>query len=234
MHHSPPPPITLNNLKPNPILILPQIPTPSPSLPPVSHNKNMRIVTLLTLLAVTYGGFITPKTPWPIRPAFNNVGILCDYQFYYQIETYMPASSTLQIIFPSTNFETGLGIQSTCQAETGDGDSLTCSVSGLVVTVNLGETSNLPSDNTNVLILKGIKNPITVGGTGQFRLESFTGITSLDNNDMFGSLGFIPAPDTLGSGSVACESNCKTGELGNYSVSLSHTVKIDKKRDYCH
>lgn len=105
---------------------------------------------------------------------------------------------------------------------------MSCTVSGLVVTVNYGETSNLPSDNTNILILKSILNPSVEGGTGNFRLETFQGQTSLDNNDRFHTLGFIAAPGTLASAIIACESNCKTGELGNYSVTISHSADVKK------
>lgn len=127
---------------------------------------------IFLLLPLINAGIITPKTLTPVLPAYNNAYYISDYSFYFQIETYMPEESTLQITFPSTSYISGLGISS-CQAEDMSGNPLSCSISGTIVIIYIGEISNKPSDNNNLVVLKNVRNPNSMGSTGMFKIETY-------------------------------------------------------------
>jgi len=79
-----------------------------------------------------------------------------------------------------------------------------------VVTVEIGELSNLPEDNTNTLTIKKVKNPGIIGVTGNFRIESRYKVNLLDSGDTFGQLGFVDYWTSL-TASVSCSEYCATG-----------------------
>jgi len=51
--------------------------------------------------------------------------------------------------------------------------------------------------------VRNVRNPLKVGGTGNFRVVSKTGTKILDANYIFGVIGIYPSPETLVSASIA-------------------------------
>lgn len=168
---------------------------------------------LFLLLGVTcaFGGRITPKTSNPISLSYNNAGAVSGYTFSFQIESDCPSGSTLVITFPSDDYSIPLNSGSVACAND-YGDIYSCSVSGRAVTVQIGELSNVPVDNTHTVIVQNIINPTDVGGTGLFSLATFKGINVLDYHDYFGTVGIVEAYTPPGAASINCILNCSVGQ----------------------
>ena len=176
------------------------------------------MILLLTLVSLAFSGQITPKTATPIVPEYNNAGLTSDYTFYFQIETAIPEDGEIHVTFPSSIYLSGLGI-SVCAAEDDDGNSLSCSVSGNTVTVVYGQLTNSPIDNTNVVVIKDVVNPLQEGSTGYFKLETYSGVNLLDYTDYSGYVGISSSAPTSTAATVTCTSNCVAGGSATYSKS---------------
>ena len=80
--------------------------------------------SLLILWAVALAGIITPKTARPILPSYNNMNVYADYDIFYNIETFWPDGTYLEITFPESYADTlGIVTAPTCEAEDGNGNA---------------------------------------------------------------------------------------------------------------
>ncbi|CAG9322819.1 unnamed protein product [Blepharisma stoltei] len=187
--------------------------------------KRPNWLIFLFLLFFTNAGLITPKTPNPIQLSYNNAYSYADYTFSFQIETLLPPSSVLKITFPPYAYPSGLGITN-CQALDSSKNSLSCTISQTTAIITIGELSNTPSDNTNTITLKSVRNPSSQGSTGYFKLETYINNNLLDYNDIFGYIGIDSQAPYFVSSSVTCTSGCAAGSSGTYVVYFSAGLKI--------
>ena len=176
---------------------------------------------LAILLISAQGGRIYPKTSRPILLSRNNAESLSSYTFFYQISSYIPSDSLLEVTFPSSVYPSGLSLTS-CQATNWDSQLLPCSVSSYTVSVSVGELSNANSNNTYNLTIHNIKNPAK-GGSSLFRLQLRRGVNILDYNDFFSDIGIVSALSAIDSYSVTCSSNCIAGQTATYNLTYKTT-----------
>lgn len=187
---------------------------------------SMRAVILIALISVSFAGFITPKTATPISLTYNNKSYSSDYTFKFQIQTTTDSTSTLRIEFPSS-YASNLGTGGTCTAEDDKGNAYTpCTVTGLVVTVTIGELSNSPVEHTYTLILKSITNPTTNAGSGYFKLATYKGINELDYNDRFGIVGIATEAPAIGTFTATCTGTCTPSDIATYAIGFSYATAI--------
>ena len=177
------------------------------------------------LLIFVQGGRIYPKTSRPILLSRNNAESLSSYTFFYQISSYIPSDSLLEVTFPSSVYPSGLSL-TTCQATNWDSQLLPCTVSSYTVSVSVGELSNANSNNTYNLTIHNIKNP-SKGGSSLFRLQLRRGVNILDYNDFFSDIGIVPALSPIDTYSVTCFSNCIAGQTAIYNLTYKTTQKYE-------
>jgi hypothetical protein len=181
------------------------------------------MISLLIWAVVAQGGLITPQTSRPVLLSYNNQQYVSDYTFSFSLATPTRADSVLRILFPSS-FDSGLGI-GTCSAQDNSGKAVSCSVSDLTVDVECGE---LNAETKYQFTVLGITNPQSTGGTDHFRLETLTGINSLDFNDTFGRIGITKTAKVFSVASVTCTANCKAGQLGTYQFDFMTVQDVEK------
>ena len=183
---------------------------------------------LILLFDLVTGGLLAPVNPKPIQLSTNNIDQHSDYTFFFQISSYVPESSVLRIKFPKNNYQAGLGMVS-CVAENWNQQTVSCSVSGTTLEVTLSEMSNAEPKITYSVKVFGVQNPGSRGGTGMFSLETRKGVNILDYNDYFGEIGLTEEVSAIVSASVACDSNCKSGQVAQYTFSYNNVVNYLEK-----
>lgn len=183
----------------------------------------MRVLGLFFLSFLSHAGLIYPKTSRPVLLSRNNYKSYADYTFFYQITSYIPTDAILEITFPTTSFDSGLGI-STCSCLNWNSITLPCTVTDTKVALQVGELSNADSNNTYNITIYSVKNP-SVGGTTMFQIQIRAGINVLDYSDFFANIGIVPALTSITSASVACITNCIAGLTSTYT--LTYTTSED-------
>ena len=185
----------------------------------------MKVLWVLILCYVTFGGFITPKTTKPVLLEYNNAGYVSDYTFTFQIETSTFTWSELHIEFPDANFAANF-VAAACTATDEKGNNYSsCAADGYKIKVGIGELSNSPVDHSYVVIIKDVTNPTTTGGTGNFKLSTWRGINPLDNNDRFPAIGIIAAATQVNF-SIICDTNCYPSLVSTYTLKFTSTSII--------
>lgn len=179
----------------------------------------------LALIALVSGGTIYPKTSTPILLSYNNAGSISDYTFSYQISSYIPSTSILEITFPSSVYSNGLNMNN-CTAKNWNGIQLQCTVTGTTVAVSVGELSNADTNNTYTLTIQNVLNP-SIGGSGMFKFQIRTGINIIDYSDFFGDVGIVASLNTISSAIVSCTSNCIAGQVSSYFISFQTAVAYE-------
>jgi hypothetical protein len=161
---------------------------------------------LFLLIIQVLSGRLDPKTARPILLSRNNAGSKSSYTFSYQIASYIPPDSILEVTFPATVYPDGLSL-SNCKATNWDGTVLSCSVSHYTVSVSVGELSNANSNNTYNLTIHDVENP-QQGGSSLFRIQLRRGVNVLDYNDFFADVGIVESLSQITDAEVSCESGC--------------------------
>lgn len=179
---------------------------------------------ILFLLYFAYSE-ILPKTSVPILLSRNNAESLSSYTFYFQISSYIPADSTLELTFPGILYSSGLGID-TCSALNYDKKLIPCSVDQFTISLSTGELSNADSNNTYNITILNVKNPST-GGTSLFKIQFRRGVNVLDYSDFFADVGIVNQLSSIVSASVTCEDNCIAGKVSSYQLIYETTVEYE-------
>lgn len=77
------------------------------------------------------------------------------------------------------------------------------------------------------VVIQNIQNPSTVGGTGNFQVETRRGLANtLDYNGAFEQLGFVAAPTSFGSATVTLSGSTGVNQNGTYTISLTTTQVV--------
>lgn len=181
---------------------------------------------LILLISLASAGRIYPKTSRPILLTRNNAGSSCDYTFYYQISSYIPSDSILEITFPETKYPSDLGLSS-CSVTNWNNILLSCTVSSTTVSIQVGELSNADLNNTYNLTIHNIPNP-TIGGSSIFKLQIRRGINILDYSDFFAEIGIVQTLTSISSSSVTCISNCIAGKVSAYTITFTTSVVYEQ------
>lgn len=183
------------------------------------------ILVYFLVMRLAFAGIIFPKTPRPIIASRNNIDTVSDYTFYFQITSYVPENAILSITFPY-GYANDLGI-TTCKATDWNGEAVVCATSNKAAVLEIGEMSNADSENTYFVTVYGVHNPSSAGGTGMFKIETSSGINTIDYSDWFGEIGLTSNIQTIAVASTACTTNCKAGETGTYTVTFINTIKYE-------
>lgn len=142
-------------------------------------------------------GKIRPAGKLPISNSVSNAAETATYTFGFITDHVVPEAGTLELTFPN-QFEAGFLVAPVCNLGL-------CSVSDKKVTINLD--FGLKKNTFYELIIDGVKNPPTVGGLGNFALQTFYGPSLLDSNLAFGVAGIENTVGTMLSAAVNVASN---------------------------
>ena len=117
-------------------------------------------------------------------PSVSNINESADYTFKFYPDTTIPVGGTITITFPY-EYASGLGITTpTCTGGT-------CTVSGYDVVVTT--SVQYYTKDLVTVVVNGVTNPSSQGGTGPFQIVTRGGVSILDQNLVFGVVGIAPA-----------------------------------------
>ena len=138
-------------------------------------------------------GTVWPSGTLPISNSFTNADKISDYTFTFFTEHSLPRFSNLNVVFPS-QYPENLGVSS-CLSSLG-----TCIIDNTTVQVTLSDP--LYRFKKTNLIVYGIQNPSSQGGTGNFRILTYENSNLIDCNNRFGLVGIAQKVGKLLSGSA--------------------------------
>ena len=126
-------------------------------------------------------------------PSVSNINESADYTFKFYPDTTIPVGGTITITFPY-EYPSGLGITTpTCTGGT-------CTVSGYDVVVTT--SVQYYTKDLVTVVVNGVTNPSSQGGTGPFQIVTRGGVSILDQNLVYGVVGIAPAQRILTSTSA--------------------------------
>jgi len=159
-------------------------------------------------------GTLTQSGYHAVDNSITNTNEYADFKFTFKPTTALEAGSTLVITFP-IQFDEGLGIAGNPVCQGG-----TCTLSVRTVTVTL--TSSSPAAADKVVIVEGVKNPISSSGTGNFELFTMKGENIIDENKVFSVIGVADTVQALTFASVKITSgfSTKVGAISNLTVTF--------------
>ena len=152
----------------------------NPKNPHKKHQKKLTIITTTIFLIISITQQITPLTENPIYTTISNSKEFSDYIFTFKLEKDLPAGGYIIIKFPK-QFQENLGIflWGVCNH--------TCSIINYDVFLKIDE--GIKKNEKKEIILNKIKNPLKIGGTGQFVILSQFYDDVIEENKNFGSIG---------------------------------------------
>lgn len=158
-------------------------------------------------------GVITADVSLPITNTIANAGEYADYNFRFNLSTKLYQGGFIEVTFPN-QYDSGLGIPLLPSCDV-DCDRFERAVS-FYFPFDL-----FPGVVYNVSI-KNVKNPDTIGGTGQFIIRSKRGANTLDETKIHGILGIGGSIGTLTSTTIAVDSSSASsaGDVTKYIVSF--------------
>lgn len=140
------------------------------------------LTLLITLLTTLFQQTlqITPLTENPIYLTISNSKQFSSYIFTFKLEKDLPPFGKIIINFPK-QYQENLGIYlwGIC--------NYPCEIINHSVILQIEH--GMESYEENKIILEGIKNPLKIGGTGQFEVLSMFYEDILEENKNFGSIG---------------------------------------------
>lgn len=162
---------------------------------------------------------IIPHTARYITLSTTNAYELADYNFTMITESPIPPLGILEITFPSGQYETGLGLANNFEVIFPYPHVIPATVNDRTLICSIGE---FPSQTPLTITVKGVRNPLKVGGTGNFRITSriTTGGYIIDDNLIFGVIGISSSPNKLIDSSVYIDGSSLAGELTDYIFSF--------------
>mgnify|MGYP000929521117 FL=1 len=202
------------------------------------------LLVLLFLASASYlaaAGKVRPYGPSPISLNTSNAGDYAEYTFTMTLDTPIISNGILQITFPLQQYDLGLGLLDAFTVYAPyPTKTITCSlVTNLALTEVFKQIScpigAKPANESFTITVIGVRNPLKVGGTGMFKVQTIYGVTGkiLDYNYAFGVIGIAPAARELASASIEVESGYSSlaGVISNWIVSFSPVNDIQSNID---
>lgn len=158
-------------------------------------------------------GTITSDISYPIMSDLSNANEYTSYTFQFKLESELTTGGHIEVQFPE-QFEPGLGITNLAQ----------CVPSCIKTekTVKWSFSEAISAGLVEKVIIHNVKNPTTMGGTGQFMIFAKKDNVILDENRIFGLIGISGKINPLVSTVVAIDSQSKSnaGENARYIFSF--------------
>lgn len=162
---------------------------------------------------------IIPFSAQSITMSTTNANDVAEYNFTMMTETPIPPNGIIDIEFPAGQFQTGLGLPNNIIVYAPYPNIVSASVSDRTVTCYVGAKPALKSFTVTI---ENIINPMKVGGTGSFKIQSRINDYVIDENLIFGVVGISSSSASFINASIAIESgqSSNAGDLSNYIVSF--------------
>jgi hypothetical protein len=131
------------------------------------------ILLLLILIDQNFAGVVRPFGATPIILSSTNAGNIADYNFTMILDTELPASGTVEITFPLSQYVPGLGLPNTFTVY---GPYPTVITAVLDPTDIYAKTvictpGNVKAGVPFTIGILQVNNPLKVGGTGNFKVN---------------------------------------------------------------
>ena len=139
-----------------------------------SMCQTLMIISLnfILLLKIVTSGIVHPYGPRPIVLSSSNAGRYSDYNFTMMLDTSLPASSAITITFPYNQYTNylGLGLNPLVYFPYPNIIPIvSLLISGQSITLPIGP---MPANQSFIITVCGIQNPLKTGGTGNFMVFS--------------------------------------------------------------
>lgn len=136
---------------------------------------------LFSLLGKT--GKVEPHKNKGITISSANAGDFSEYNFTMKLESDLPESGTISVTFPQEQYALGLGLDYDFEVDGSDSPI----VSDRTVTACIGARE---AGTYFTFSIKKVRNPLKIGGTGSFKVETKLDSAIIDSTFDFGVLAF--------------------------------------------
>ena len=185
------------------------------------------LMAALLRMQACLSGLITPADNNPVVQSSTNARAASSYLFKLSLATAVSSDARVSVDFPPEFSANSLGL-SLCSGYTlykAEKTAVVCSVSGRTVVWTLGSLKA----GQLVLGVDGVINPDNPGGSGPFRVRSFSSGFIVDENELFAAVAFATQAASFKSQSLSAEGSLAAGysPLFRFNLTVSAPLPAD-------
>lgn len=137
----------------------------------MKYISNILFIFLIDFLAEIYAGTVYPFGATPIVLSSTNAGDIADYNFSIVLDTPLPASGTIEITFPISQYVPGLGLPYIFTVYAPYPNNISAILDATTAKTIICSPGAVPAGVPLTIGILQVKNPLKVGGTGNFKVS---------------------------------------------------------------
>lgn len=125
----------------------------------------------LSLLLPALCGQVKPYGARSIVLSSTNAGDIADYNFTMSLDTDLPSNGFIEISFPTDQYIAGLGLPYDIQVYAPYPNLISASLDTATAHTVICSTGARQANESFTIEIRGVRNPLKIGGTGNFKVR---------------------------------------------------------------